>query len=537
MAQKAALRAKAAEFDIVYVYATHDYLLSQFLSPITNTRTDEYGGSLLNRVRLVSELIDETKQAVGDRCAVAVRFSIDDPGKKDGEPVHNELKEMFHIMAEMPDLWDINISDYSYEMGVSRFVKEASLEPYMNFVKSVTTKPVVTVGRFTSPDTMVSQVKRNIIDFIGAARPSIADPFLPNKIQHDQLEDIRECIGCNICYAADGLSVPIRCTQNPTIGEEWRRDWHPEIIQTKGSDSTVLVIGGGPAGLEATRAVGQRGYQVTLADAGAELGGRVTREAQLPGLSEWNRVRDYRLTQINKMINVDVYKHSQLSVEQVLELNCDHVLVATGASWRRDGYGKSSLVPLNLGTSTENLFTPDDIMSGNLPSGKTIVYDDDGYYMASVIAEKLVSIGLEVIFITADDKVSSWSRYTDEQHRVQKRLINMGVEIIIANALVSFDGQQAGFGCVYSDRELVIEIDSLVVVTTRTPNDKLYQELSEKLDHSNDVKSFSLSKIGDCNAPSIIADAVFAGHKWARQLDQTIDSDNQIKYDRVSINK
>ena len=231
--REAALRAKAAGFDIVYVYATHDYLLANFLSPVTNQRCDEYGGSLVNRVRLIRELIEDTKDAVGDSCGVAVRFSADAATGDDGVPIQGERAEMFALLAELPDLWDINIRSYSYEMGVSRFVKEGALEPYMAFVKSMTSKPVVTVGRFTSPETMLSQVKRGIVDFIGAARPSIADPFLPKKIEEGRLEDIRECIGCNMCYSGDGKGVPIRCTQNPTIGEEWRRRWHPEKIAPK----------------------------------------------------------------------------------------------------------------------------------------------------------------------------------------------------------------------------------------------------------------------------------------------------------------
>ena len=265
--REAALRAKAAGFDIVYVYATHHYLLSHFLSAKNNTRCDEYGGSLENRVRLVRELIEETKDAVGDSCAVAVRFSADQASAVNGQPVIGEHRDMLEMLAELPDLWDININDYSHEMGPSRFVKEASLEAHMSYVKSITSKPVVTVGRFTSPDTMVSQVRRGIVDFIGAARPSIADPFLPNKIMEGRLDDIRECIGCNICYTGDSKATPIRCTQNPTISEEWRRGWHPENIAPKGSDSTVLVVGAGPAGLEATRALGKRGYQVLLAEA------------------------------------------------------------------------------------------------------------------------------------------------------------------------------------------------------------------------------------------------------------------------------
>ena len=199
-------------------------------------------------------------------------------------------------------LWDINIADYSLEMGVSRFTKEAALEPYMSWVKSVTTKPVVTVGRFTSPDTMVSQIRRGITDLIGAARPSIADPFLPKKIEEGRLEDIRECIGCNVCYSGDSLGVPIRCTQNPTMGEEWRKGWHPERMRPKGSEARVLIVGAGPAGLEAARAAGQRGYHVTLAEATRTLGGRVAREATLPGMSEYIRVRDYREQQDRKSV-------------------------------------------------------------------------------------------------------------------------------------------------------------------------------------------------------------------------------------------
>src|SRR5258708_16734096 len=138
-------------------------------------------------------------------------------------------------------------------------------------------RPVVGVGRFTSPDTMARLVRQGVLDLIGAARPSIADPFLPRKIEEGRIEDIRECIGCNICISGDMTMSPIRCTQNPTMGEEWRRGWHPERIAPKRSDSAILVVGAGPAGLECARALGQRGYRVTLAEASSELGGRVAR--------------------------------------------------------------------------------------------------------------------------------------------------------------------------------------------------------------------------------------------------------------------
>jgi len=531
--RNAALRAKEAGFDIVYVYATHHYLLSHFLSPNNNNRIDEYGGSLENRVRLVKELIEETKEAVGDKCAVAVRFSADMPGGSIGNPVTGERQEMFSLLAELPDIWDINIDDYSQEMGVSRFVKEASLEAHMSWVKSLTSKPVVTVGRFTSPDTMVSQLKRGVVDLIGAARPSIADPFLPNKIEEGRLEDIRECIGCNICYSGDSKGTPIRCTQNPTISEEWRRGWHPEKIETKGSDSTVLVVGAGPAGLEASRALGLRGYEVMLAEASRSLGGRVTRESTLPGLSEWARVRDYRQQQIQSMANVQVFLESKMDVEDVIDTKAEHVVIATGASWRRDGVGLFVGQPIEKLEQELNLFSPDDIMAGKLPTGPTVVYDDDHYYMANVIAEKLCASQLPVVFVTPESKVSAWGAMTAEQGRVQKRLLDFGVTIITGHNLSAFDGEQTTIECVYSGTPQVLDVGSLVTVTSRLSDDSLFHALKAKQSESQEFSPKSITRIGDCDAPAIIAGAIFSGHRYARELDTQVNVDARIKYDRV----
>jgi dimethylamine/trimethylamine dehydrogenase len=286
--RKAALRAKQADADIVYVYAGHDStLLMHFLQQRRNQRSDEYGGSLENRARLFRELLEETKDAVGDRCAVAVRLAVDELMGPEGIAADGEGREIVEMLAELPDLWDVNLSDWENDSVTSRFGEEGRQEPYVAFVKKVTSKPVVGVGWFTSPDTMVSQIRRGVLDMIGAARPSIADPFLPKKIEDGRIDEIRECIGCNICVSGQLTFTPMRCTQNPSMGEEWRRDWHPEHIAPKGSDSKVLVVGAGPAGLEATRALGQRGYAVTLAEAGKELGGRVIQESALPGLSAW----------------------------------------------------------------------------------------------------------------------------------------------------------------------------------------------------------------------------------------------------------
>ncbi|PAT30699.1 FAD-dependent monooxygenase, partial [Vandammella animalimorsus] len=264
----AALRAKRAGFDIVYVYAGHDMtLLQHFLLKRYNQRSDEYGGSFENRLRLFREVLADTREAVGDACAVAVRFAVEELLGQDGLTHDGEGRDVIAALADEPDLWDVNLSNWANDSQTARFAQEGFQEPYTAFVKSITRKPVVGVGRYTSPDAMVRAIRSGIFDLVGAARPSIADPFLPQKIEQGRIDEIRECIGCNICTAGDNTVVPMRCTQNPTIGEEARKGWHPEIIAPLPRPASVLIVGGGPAGLEAARALAQRGAEVTIADA------------------------------------------------------------------------------------------------------------------------------------------------------------------------------------------------------------------------------------------------------------------------------
>ena len=516
--QDAALRAREAGFQIVYVYAAHGYLLNKFLDSSINQRSDEYGGSLENRTRLFREVLQDTIDAVGDTCAVAVRYAVDGAGVFLDNTLGAEARDTFESLAEVPDLWDIVVPEYSTEMGSSRFVKEAALERHMTFVKSVTTKPVVTVGRFTSPDTMASQVKRGIVDFVGAARPSIADPFIPHKIMEGRLDDIRECIGCNICYGHDAWAVPLRCTQNPTMGEEWRRGWHPENVPGRDKDESVLIIGAGPAGLEAAQTLGKRGYRVMLAEATRELGGRVTREAKLPGLSEWARVRDYRVQQIDNLPNIEVYRESRLTVQDVQDIAPDHVVVATGAEWRRDGIGQSNLSGIPGLKANERVYTPDDLMSGALPSGRVAVFDDESYYMGAVLAEMLAKQGCEVTLISPHSTISEVGSFTDELDGAMRRLSDLDVTIEVNRNLTGLTGVKVALKCSYTGREFGLEADALVLVTARSAKDELYVDLKAHQASGSLPGALSISRIGDCDAPALIAWAVYSGHKYARDL-------------------
>ncbi len=547
--RNAAIRAKRAGFDIIYVYAAHNMTLAFHLLSPHNDRSDEYGGSLENRVRFFRELIEDTKEAVGDTCAVAVRFAVDELIGSAGMRSDGEALEIVSMLAELPDLWDVNISGWKNDSVTSRFERQGFQEKYTSFVKKLTTKPVVGVGRYTSPEAMVSAIQRGVMDLIGAARPSIADPFLPQKIKEGRIEDIRECIGCNICVTGDTRFVPIRCTQNPTMGEEWRRGWHPEIIAPKKSNKEIMVVGAGPAGLEAARALGQRGYSVILTEARREAGGRVLLESALPGLIEWRRVIDYRLTQISKMPNVSFYPSSEMSAKDILESGICNVILATGSTWRRDGIGRARHEPIK----GNNIFTPDDLMKVNLESGsllpyfqqhtpsgdlavglqKILIYDDDHYYMGSVLAELLAQNGCEVTLLTPAPMISYWTQFTLEQEKIQKRLLQLGMTLLTHYELASLSPETTTIVNTISSAESTLPCDAIVMVTDRIPSDSLYHELKPALEEG---KLESLRVIGDAEAPNIIAQAVFSGHLAAREFDENINRDETpFRVERVSI--
>ena len=527
MHRDAAKRALEAGFDIVYVYGNHYYLLHNFLNPYFNQRDDEYGGVAENRVRLLREVIEDVSEIVSGRAAVAVRYSIppdfaDDP---------QGLIECFGYIAELPDLWDITVNDYHLEMGSSRFIKEAANQSAIAGIRTLTSKPIVSVGRFTSPDTMLSQITSGTQDMIGAARPSIADPFLPRKIMEGRLEDIRECIGCNVCYAHNSLCVPIRCTQNPTMGEEWRRGWHPEHIEARHADQSVLVVGSGPAGLEAACALGKRGYRVILAEAEHELGGRINRESRLPGLAEYARVRDWRIGQLQRMVNVDIYPDNRLDAGAVAELECEHVIIATGASWRSDGVGRWSNTAF-VGCDTAGVIGVEQILRGILPEGRVVIYDDDHYYLGSAIALLASASGCRVALVTPSDSVAGWTQHTEEHRPTMQALIEAGVECVTAKGLGGFEPGLGQLECVYSGKASQIEADQLIPISARVTDDALWIALDQRRAGLEQKGLVSLQRIGDCRAPGIIAAAVYAGHKAARELGCL---QNEFKRDRVVV--
>lgn len=523
-----ARKARSAGFDIVYVYAGMGYLGYEFLLPEYNHRTDEYGGSIENRVRFVREMIEVTKDAVGASCGVALRVSLEELRGRPGRNQPSEAHELIELLADIPDLFDVKMDSSPTDCSASRFSGEGSHEPVVDFVKTLTRKPVVGVGRFTSPDTMVSQIRRGVLDLIGGARPSIADPFLPAKIREGREAEIRECIGCNICISSWHDGVPVRCTQNPTAGEEWRRGWHPERIEQTSRPERILVVGGGPAGLECALTLGRRGHQVTLADSARAFGGRLAFERTLPGLSAWNRVVDYRLGRLSEMSNVSLHLESRLGADDIIELGPDRVVLATGARWTNMLYSPMEIPVGRLDHS--QAFTPDDIANGRLPEGPTLVFDFDNYYMGGVLAEHLAAQGIAVSYATPAGQASAWTIMTNELPLVHRALSKRQVQVMTLTTLKAFDGEAATLSHLFTGEESRVPCRSVLIVGLRMPRGELFDALMARAEDLDAAGIRSVDRIGDALAPGAIVHAVHSGHRLGRELG-TVMSEQPFRRD------
>jgi dimethylamine/trimethylamine dehydrogenase len=472
---------------------------------------------------------------VGDDTAICVRLSTDMFMGDAGTQLERDCVPFVQMADELVDVWDINvsgISEWGEDATPSRFYASGRLLPWQKRIKEVSKKPVLGVGRFTNPDLMVEAINGGSLDIIATCRPSISDPFLPKKIDEGRLDDIRECIGCNICISRWEIGgPPLICTQNATAGEEYRRGWHPEkFSQAKNSDNDVLIVGAGPAGMECAMILGKRGMRrVHLVEAAADMGGQMSWVSQLPGLGEWARVTNYRRIQIDKLRNVEFIPSTKLDANGVKDYGAEIVIIATGAYWATDGLNGAShdTIPgADAGQPWQA--TPEQIMRDGkqLAGDRILVVDNDGYYAGVSIAEKLATDGKKVTLMTHLGHIAPYMHFTLEAPNQHRKLHKLGVEIVTYHLPTKIEQ-----GTVYSahgydeeGHEHAWEVDGVVLVTQRRSNEALYRALKDDvgLDALKSEGVTALYRIGDCEAPRLIADCVFSGHRLARE----IDSDN-----------
>ena len=329
---RAARRAVDLRFDIVYVYGAHGYLMTQFLSAEVNRRTDGYGGSLANRGRFLAggrwPAVQGRRSAV--KCAVATRIAVHGdcgvPGAEGLPGIHaDDMLKLVAMADGLVDLWDVTVGSWPEDSGTSRYYPEGHERPWAHRIREATGKPVVAVGRYTSPDLMAEVIRSGAVDLVGSARQAIADPFLPRKVAEGRLDEIRECTGSNVCILREETFNHVGCVQNATAGEEYRRGWHPESFPaTADPGRAVLVVGAGPAGMECAVVLGKRGFSaVHLVDAEAEIGGRLRWARRLPTLGDWGRIIDWRAIQLAKLSAVEVITGRRLTAADVLDYGVD----------------------------------------------------------------------------------------------------------------------------------------------------------------------------------------------------------------------
>jgi dimethylamine/trimethylamine dehydrogenase len=233
-------------------------------------------------------------------------------------------------------------------------------------------------------------------------------------------------------------------------------------------------------------------------------------------------VVDYRQYQIGQRTNVETYFDSRLGVEDILGFGFEHVAIATGSRWRRDGVARQHVVPMPIDEAM-TIWTPDDIMSDRHPadlSGKTVVvYDDDHYYMGGVMAEVMAKAGANVILVTPSAYVSDWTRNTLEQGAIHVRLDDLGVDIRLNRGVTAIRAGEVETNCTYTGRRKPVPCDAVVMVASRASEDTLYHEVMARKADWADAGIKSVKLIGDAAAPAPIAWATYAGHRYARELD------------------
>ncbi|HWT93201.1 MAG TPA: FAD-dependent oxidoreductase [Solirubrobacteraceae bacterium] len=516
----AAVRGRDAGFDLICVYGAHSSLLMQFLSPFYNHREDEYGGSLENRARMWLETLALVREAVGDTCGIVARVAVDALG-----PGGVDLEEglAFIRMADpLVDLWDITIGGLDnsrVDLTPSRVYEEGFALTWSGRVHEATDKPIALNGRFTTPDLMADLVRKGTATLVGGARPGIADPFLPQKIRAGRFDDVVECIGCNQC-AQRHMVGSLSCSQNPTAGEERRRGWHPERFErAENPDLPILIVGAGPAGMEAATVLGRRGFQmVHLVDARPRMGGHLEWFASLPGFRPWARLTELREHRIGRLSGVQFAPRTELDAAGVRDYGAEVVILATGARWAPSGLSLSTHAPIP-GADAEQVLTPEQLLlDGRRPAGKrVVVVDGEGELVGAATAQWLQREGYDVEIVTPWPTVAIHAEHAGEAPTLRRELVQGGAELVTGMVVTAIEADAVVCADEFG-RERRIAADAVVLATQRRSRDALYHELVGDRAALDAAGIVAVHRAGDCVAPRMLAESTFEGHRIGRLL-------------------
>ncbi|QQD19956.1 FAD-dependent oxidoreductase [Spongiibacter nanhainus] len=497
--------------DGVEIHCAHGYLPAQFLSPAINQRDDEYGGSLENRARFIIELVAAVRAAVSPNIAVGVRVAPDTleggAGLEDYQYIVKTLEE-----KKLIDYVNISLGNYqTFPKMIGGMHEPAGYEMDTSSVIAASTDlPTIVVGRFRTLEEADQLIRSGDADMVGMVRALIADPNLVAKSLDDRADDVRPCIGCNQGCVA-GIYKPIMpvmgCTVNPAVGLE--NFLSENLIQAAQQTKKVVVIGGGPAGMEAARVAALRGHTVSLFEANKELGGKLRYAALAPTRAGIRDIAVWQEEQLYKH-GVDVHLNSFVEMADITTLNPDMVIVAVGATPRSDGKQLSNpgeeITLINnaqLKTSVE-LFE-----EGKDYSGKDVtVIDDLGEYEAIACAEYLLSMGANVNYVTRHTSFAPYAEYSLMTEPALKRLYGERFTLHLRSRVTGFDGQNVAVLPTYIDRAedgMTVAAAEVFYISSGTSN-------SEYLNIFNET-TVDIKYIGDARSSRSLVEAIADGYK------------------------
>jgi 2,4-dienoyl-CoA reductase-like NADH-dependent reductase (Old Yellow Enzyme family)/pyruvate/2-oxoglutarate dehydrogenase complex dihydrolipoamide dehydrogenase (E3) component len=504
---------RAAGFDGVEIHASHGGFVEQFLSPYFNRRTDDYGGSLENRMRVLVESLETAREAAGSHMAVGMRFNCDEllPGGYDTGLAHTVLKAVCAKgLLDFVDL-DVAVEPNQLYIGMpSAFVAKHVYRPYVEKVRGAAgSVPVLSVlGRITAMSEAEAVIAAGICDLTGSARQLIAEPQFVKNAREGREGLSRTCIACNWCLGAMGDGAQ-GCTLNPASYRE--RLWGVDTFTPAHRPAKVVIIGGGPAGMEAARVSALRGHAVTLFEARGTLGGGLALWAQLPGREFVAKGVEWWERELGRLA-VKVNRGTPATAQAVLALRPDAVVIATGACFSSDG--RSAILDQPIpGADRTHVYRPEELLLGGLHlSGKIVLLDGEGTHASSGIAEMLALKGCEVLHLTPEFAPYSTRIYdVFESKFVATRLAEAGVKLLPGTWVRDIGNREVRVYNVFTERQSVIaDVDAVVLVTGRLPVDGLAQELEGKVGQ--------LFTIGDALAVRPLASAAFEGQKFARYI-------------------
>jgi 2,4-dienoyl-CoA reductase-like NADH-dependent reductase (Old Yellow Enzyme family)/thioredoxin reductase len=511
--RQSAQNLREAGFDGIMLHASHAAILEQFLSPYFNRRTDEYGGSLDNRMRFLIESLEAVREVARGEMAVGVRLNCDELVSEgyDTKDAYQILRGVCERgLIDYVDL-DVAIEPDQFWLGMPpAFVEPHVYTPYVKAVRGAAGNvPVLSVlGRLTSVADGEQAIASGICDMVGAARALIAEPDLVKNAFEGHEDRSRTCIACNWCQfaLAEGSQS---CAINPASYRE--RAWGVESVGPAARRSKVLVIGGGPGGLEAARVSAIKGHEVSLFEARDTLGGALMLWSQLPGREFYRKSVDWWEREIRRL-GVRIALRKQATADSILAERPDAVIVATGARYSKSGRSSHRDVDVP-GYEQDFVYRPEEILSAStLPRGRVIVLDAEGLHTGVGVAEVLARAGAEVQYLTPHfAPVSPRIIATQEARFIMKRLRAAGVNISTTTYIRRIGNHEVIVYDVYSEEERTIaEVDAVILSTGRESVNVLEKELEGRVSQ--------LFTIGDALAARVWAAASYEGQRFARYV-------------------